>query len=250
MYHANIRSPTLNRCYNEHYFRNPRNTSRSVIPHRITSDSQSPSSYKRNRSPTINKIAENLEEAIQAASLDNSMTDENFLDYCNLFNVGTNETINTLDGSTKPCPSCCIPLKVPSKKRTQKLEKIFPEVEFVLNTGATISILNSLTRNAIKTQLHQSKYEHKIDPETKLGTANVHLISTKGMVDFTLLPLRDHSASSAVTFSIGDTKSNTFWASHFLQLYCKSNDTEHSLLVLKYFLKNTANIHPIPTNIS
>ena len=40
-----------------------------------------------------------------------------------------------------------------------KTEPDFLEIEFSLDTGATISILNSPTLNAIKTHLHQSENE-------------------------------------------------------------------------------------------
>ena len=159
MHNTNTRSPTPNRYYNEHYSRNPRNSSRSVTPHRNTSNSQSPSSYKRNQSPTINQIADNLEEVFQAASLDNTMTDEQFLNFCNYFDVGILESINTLDGTTKPGSRWYIPLNVPFKKPTEKSEAKLLQIEFSLDTGATINILNTPTWNAIKTHLHQCKNE-------------------------------------------------------------------------------------------
>ena len=54
----------------------------------IFSKSQSPSPYKRNQSPSINQIADDLEEFFQVAFLDNTMTDEQFLDYYICFDVG------------------------------------------------------------------------------------------------------------------------------------------------------------------
>ena len=70
---SNTRSPTPNHSHNEHYYRNPKISSTSVIPHRNTSDSPFPSSYQKNQSPAINQIADNLEAVFQVALLDKTM---------------------------------------------------------------------------------------------------------------------------------------------------------------------------------
>ena len=64
----------------------------------------------------MNQNADNLEEFFQAASLDNTMTDEQFLHYCNYFGVAMIGTTNTLDGTTKPGSSWYFHLNVPFKK--------------------------------------------------------------------------------------------------------------------------------------
>ena len=124
MHNTNTTSPNTNRYYNEHYSRNPRNSSRPVSPHRNTSNSQSQSSYKRNQLPTTNLIADNL-EVLQTASLDNTMTDEHFLDYCNYFDVGIIETITILDGTPETGSSWYIPLNVSLKNNSKNQKQIF-----------------------------------------------------------------------------------------------------------------------------
>ena len=89
------------------------------------------------------------------------MTDQQLLEYCKWFDVRIIQTKYTRDGTTKPSWSWYISLKVPWKKSTKKLDPNFLEVEVLLNTGATISILNSPTWNAIKTHLHHPNYEEK-----------------------------------------------------------------------------------------
>ena len=92
MHNTNTISPTPNRYYNEHYSRNPKNSSRSVTLRQNTLIFQTQSSYKSNQSPTINQIADNLERVHQAASLGTTMNDEQILEYCKKFKVGIIET--------------------------------------------------------------------------------------------------------------------------------------------------------------
>ena len=133
---------------------------------------------KKNQSPAIFPIADNLGEVLQAAFLVKTMTVEQSFHYGNFFDLEFIERINTLDGTTKPVSSWYLHLNVLLKRSTHKSEPNFLEIEFLLDTGAIISILDPPSGNAIKIHLHQSKNESETDHQTKLRTAINQLILT------------------------------------------------------------------------
>ena len=69
------------------------------------------------------------------------------------------------------------------KKSTKKSEPGLFELEFLLDTGASLSILKSPTWNAIKIHSHHPKYQEEKHSQTKLGTENKQLISINGRVE-------------------------------------------------------------------
>ena len=129
-------------------------------------------------------------------------------------------------------------LKDRIKKPTQKTELNFLGIEILLDTDATICILITQTRNAIKAYLSPSKDELKEDVDTNLRTAKSQLLPTEGIVKCSPLPLRDHHALLAITFAIADTKNNILELP-FLQTFCKTIKTERSCLIPKKILHNT-----------
>ena len=100
--------------------------------------------YQKNQSPGINQNADNLKEVFQAVSLDKTMADEQISDYCTYIDVGLIETIHILDGTAKHGSSWYFHLKTPFNKSIQKSATNFLEMQFLLNTGTTIKVLNSL----------------------------------------------------------------------------------------------------------
>ena len=72
------------------------------------------------------------------------MADEQIADYCTYNDVGLIETKHILDGTAKHGSSWNFHLKIPFNKSTQKSATNFLEMQFLLDTGTTIKVLNSL----------------------------------------------------------------------------------------------------------
>ena len=124
------RSSTPNNYHDQHYSRNPRNILRSITPHRKSSGIRTIFSYQKNQSTAKIQIAEKFEEIFQAASLDTTMTNELFSNYCKLFELKVVEIVNTPDGSTQLGSSSQNPLIVSIKSQLYSQNHISLEYSF------------------------------------------------------------------------------------------------------------------------
>ena len=80
----------------------------------------------------------------------------------------------------------------------------------------------------MKTHLHQSKQEQRIESGIKKRTASNQLISIKGMIKLTPLPFKDHSTTSANLLRLL-IQERAFLASRFnKQIVCQSTLNTHT----------------------
>ena len=98
-------------------------SSTSVTFHLDSSDSQFPSSQQENQSPAPSQTADKLQEVALAAFSEKTMTDYFSIGYCNYSDVGTIETLNTLDPTTKIGSCGYILLNVSLSNLQKKLNK-------------------------------------------------------------------------------------------------------------------------------
>ena len=98
----------------------------------------------------LNRVDDNLEEIVQAASLERIITYDYFLNYCNYFFVGITEITNMIN-ETPPFSSWYVPLNVSIKSQHRKPIQFFFEKEFLLDTSATTCVV-VCNRIVFKTQ--------------------------------------------------------------------------------------------------
>ena len=94
------------------------------------------------------------------------------------------------------------------KGKTSKLkhDPNFPEIEFLLDTGATICIINLATWNVIKQIIHIDENNLNISQTTKIQTANNELLPTNGLLHVILFLIKENPFTLNLTFAIANTK--------------------------------------------
>ena len=113
----------------------------------------------------------------------------------------------------------------------------FLEIEFLLDTGATICILNLATWNAIKQILRIDETNLDTSQQTKLRTANNDLLPTNGLLHLNLFPIKEKSFTLNLTFAIANTKYNILGLP-FVQKYIRTIDTEQIKINFKAEFQN------------
>ena len=97
---------------------------------------------------SLNALTDDIQTTLNIATTENSMTDDQFLDFINYFDVGVIETANSLN-KVDAASSWYLSLNIKAKTSKLKQDPNFLEIEFLLDTGATICIINLATWNAI-----------------------------------------------------------------------------------------------------
>ena len=109
------------------------------------------------------------------------------MEFINYFDVGDFETANSLN-KIDAASSWYASLNIKAKTSKLKRDPNFLEVEFLLDTGATICIINLATWNAIKQILRIDENNLDTSQQTKLRTANIELLPTNGLLHLYLFP--------------------------------------------------------------
>ena len=72
-----------------------------------------------------------MEDIFQAASLDITMTSNQFINYCNYFDFESIKTTNVMN-EAQPNSSGYVPLKIPLRNQQKNGSKFFPNPIFVI----------------------------------------------------------------------------------------------------------------------
>ena len=112
---------TNNRSIVLHFSHNPKYLSQSTTPPQQNSINKFRTSPQSSNSLSIaNQVVDISEEIFQAASLDNTVTDDQFLNYCNFFDIGIVETTNLIRG-IQPNTIWYFPSKIALRNQHRKL---------------------------------------------------------------------------------------------------------------------------------
>ena len=179
-------------------------------------------------------IRDSTQTALKLAANEISLTDEQFLQFVNYFDVGIIETAHSLNKSNN-ANSWYLTLNVKAKTSKLKPDPNFLEIEFLIDTGATICILNQTTWNAIKDLLHINEKNLDQTTNTQLRTANNDLLPTVGLLHFHLFPIKEHPSTINDTFAIADTKYNILGLP-FVQKYISTIAVSYTHLTLPTIL--------------
>ena len=124
----------------------------SKSPSRSKTPDNSSDFYNRSNSPNfrgntnisdqhLNLLADDIQSTLNIATNENSLTDAQFLEFINYFDVGVIETANSLN-KIDAASSWYVSLNIKAKTSKLKQDPNFLEIEFLLDTGATICIIN------------------------------------------------------------------------------------------------------------
>ena len=202
----------------------------------IRSNSPHPRGNINSSDKHLDLLTEDIQSTLNIATNENSLTDAQFLEFINYFDVGVIETANSLN-KIDAASSWYVSLNIKAKTSKLKQDPNFLEIEFLLDTGATICIINLATWNAIKQILRIDETNLDTSQQTKLRTANNDLLPTNGLLHLNLFPIKENPFTLNLTFAIANTKYNILGLP-FVQKYIRTIDTERLKLIFKTEFQN------------